>query len=521
MSNTYPHSVDLPSSGCAEILVRKPGQREVRIEISSRITIGRAFDNVVVLNDDGVSRYHAMIEPRADGFWLTDLGSRNGTRVNDELIATARKLRDGDTIAISGTSTISFCGESGTGPLSGTFAAGQKPSVSRGEGKSSAPAPAPPLSVWWIVAAIAIPVTVIGVGVLAFSGAFNRSATIPGPVHIVGVHSGDTISEPTFIRTDADNTSHIASVTYQLDDVDLARVKVPPYETKLDPAELATRVPNAEVSNHVLSLIVEDKDGTRSVQPDKVVVAFAPESATEAGGAGTGAVGGDTPSNSGEANAAAGIPTSNDVSYLAGSLARQISKKTVVFAPELVDAIRIRSRDYRFNFADDARRVNPREIASAFNDKGIDPIVGLVLAMSRTRFRASTGTEGIGLWQLPKPVLMEFAAGQDQSNRNDAQQDVAIASAYTKALFGLFDPEDFMYAIACYGMTTAQAGEVRAKLSQGFKDSDRHYFWAAAQAGLLPREGVDRVVSFFAAGIVGEYPEKFGMHSTPLSELYY
>ena len=45
-------------------------------------TIGRAIENVVVLNDDRCSRFHASIEFR-DGKWLLiDLNSRNGTTVD-------------------------------------------------------------------------------------------------------------------------------------------------------------------------------------------------------------------------------------------------------------------------------------------------------------------------------------------------------------------------------------------------------------------------------------------------------
>ena len=46
-----------------------------------------------------VSRRHAEMSLDEDGWRLTDLGSRNGTRVNDELITTATLLTKGDRIA--------------------------------------------------------------------------------------------------------------------------------------------------------------------------------------------------------------------------------------------------------------------------------------------------------------------------------------------------------------------------------------------------------------------------------------
>ena len=49
--------------------------------------IGRAPDNALVLNEPAVSRYHARIAREADRYLITDLGSSNGTRLNDTLYA--------------------------------------------------------------------------------------------------------------------------------------------------------------------------------------------------------------------------------------------------------------------------------------------------------------------------------------------------------------------------------------------------------------------------------------------------
>ncbi len=46
-------------------------------------TIGRSKDNNVVLDDDLVSRYHARLEISTDVMYITDLGSSNGTLVNN------------------------------------------------------------------------------------------------------------------------------------------------------------------------------------------------------------------------------------------------------------------------------------------------------------------------------------------------------------------------------------------------------------------------------------------------------
>jgi predicted component of type VI protein secretion system len=45
-------------------------------------TIGRSRDCDIILNDSNVSRRHAEVRPRGDGWTVTDLGSTNGVRVN-------------------------------------------------------------------------------------------------------------------------------------------------------------------------------------------------------------------------------------------------------------------------------------------------------------------------------------------------------------------------------------------------------------------------------------------------------
>jgi hypothetical protein len=47
------------------------------------VTVGRASNNDVVVNDSSVSRFHAFLKPMGDGrFAIHDAGSTNGTTVN-------------------------------------------------------------------------------------------------------------------------------------------------------------------------------------------------------------------------------------------------------------------------------------------------------------------------------------------------------------------------------------------------------------------------------------------------------
>ena len=94
----------------AMLTISQPGQGTREVKVSGPVTlIGRALDNAVCLEEDtDVSRYHAAIKARSDGFWLSDLGSRNGTTVNGDPVASERELHDGDLICIGGASTVGF-----------------------------------------------------------------------------------------------------------------------------------------------------------------------------------------------------------------------------------------------------------------------------------------------------------------------------------------------------------------------------------------------------------------------------
>jgi pSer/pThr/pTyr-binding forkhead associated (FHA) protein len=70
------------------------------------VTFGRAPDNDVVVGDAATSGRHGRIEVRGGAFWISDLGSTNGTLVNGEPVI-ERQLADGDLIAI-GQNTIRF-----------------------------------------------------------------------------------------------------------------------------------------------------------------------------------------------------------------------------------------------------------------------------------------------------------------------------------------------------------------------------------------------------------------------------
>jgi hypothetical protein len=97
--------------------------REIRPDGSSRtvvvdgrpLTIGRAPDNGLVLADTRASRHHARLYGRRGALLLTDLGSTNGSWVNDRRID-EMALGEGDQIRIGDTIIVVESVEPGEAP---------------------------------------------------------------------------------------------------------------------------------------------------------------------------------------------------------------------------------------------------------------------------------------------------------------------------------------------------------------------------------------------------------------------
>ena len=87
-----------------------------QVELDGECVLGRQRDNPIVLKDGAASRRHARVF-QADGhWWVEDLGSANGTKVNGARIAKRRGLRNGDAIRIGDAEVQFHCAERESAP---------------------------------------------------------------------------------------------------------------------------------------------------------------------------------------------------------------------------------------------------------------------------------------------------------------------------------------------------------------------------------------------------------------------
>ena len=70
----------------------------------ANVSVGRALSNTIIIEDTAASREHCLVEllPDTGEYWLRDLESRNGTRLNGRFVTKA-KLNPGDRIEIGAT----------------------------------------------------------------------------------------------------------------------------------------------------------------------------------------------------------------------------------------------------------------------------------------------------------------------------------------------------------------------------------------------------------------------------------
>lgn len=70
------------------------------LELQAFTSLGRGAANTIVVPDTFASAEHALISWHSGQWWLEDLGSRNGTRLNEEPVTSPTVLSAGDAISV-------------------------------------------------------------------------------------------------------------------------------------------------------------------------------------------------------------------------------------------------------------------------------------------------------------------------------------------------------------------------------------------------------------------------------------
>jgi hypothetical protein len=90
--------------GPSSLLVQAAGEARPRtVRLAASMTIGRAPECELRIDDTYASQQHARLFARNGSWFVEDLGSTNGTFVNDQKLAAPAMLQPGDRVRIGQT----------------------------------------------------------------------------------------------------------------------------------------------------------------------------------------------------------------------------------------------------------------------------------------------------------------------------------------------------------------------------------------------------------------------------------
>jgi hypothetical protein len=171
-------------------------------------------------------------------------------------------------------------------------------------------------------------------------------------------------------------------------------------------------------------------------------------------------------------------------------------------------------------------------VVRAFNEKGIDPRIGLYLAMIESEhcvcLQSPTGP--LGMFQFTKATAelhgLKVFAGASPSNPDERCQPEAAARAaasYMKALTGRYGtgPASVPLAIGSYNSGEGGLSSNLEKALSSDSGLPRDFWTLIAKGDMLSKqfqaENFKYVPKFFAAAIIGENPQDFGLNLQPVS----
>jgi len=91
------------SNAPAVVILRTDGKRAGSFRLVSPMQIGRAESCEINPKDDYLSQFHARLFPRDGAWFVEDLGSTNGTFLNDHKVSGPLEVHAGDDVRLGRT----------------------------------------------------------------------------------------------------------------------------------------------------------------------------------------------------------------------------------------------------------------------------------------------------------------------------------------------------------------------------------------------------------------------------------
>jgi len=463
------------------------GPQEIAVD-GSRLSFGRGSEAEYRFADDGLSRLHSTIYREETRVWIVDENSTNGTQVNGISVPpTGTPLKDGDLIRIGHLTNLRVV-------ISEERA--EVPQTATPQPQLVSTASTAPQSTAFSI----IPIVVIAAGLFIIS--------------VSAVVIGFTV----FGRTSAE-------VVQKRDDdldIDNREAKDPTHSPSPSPTATA---PPANAQNTTVNTVSDAPTPTDTTpQPNVPSGKKYPEMTDperrqylEA-----------------KAMRVAQIIGNNN----GGAIPAEAIDKIKGFADAYATRLKAKPRSSGCGFGDNLQSTYERAsknapfINRAFNEKGIDPRIGLYLAMIESEhcvcLQSPTGP--LGMFQFTRATaalhgLKVFASASPSNpdERCEPEPAARAAASYMKALTGRYGTGPASVPLAIGSYNSGEGGlstNLEKALSSG-QGLPRDFWTLIAKGDILSKqfqaENFKYVPKFFAAAIIGENPQDFGMNLQPLS----
>lgn len=453
------------------------GSQSIALD-GSRTTFGRGSEADHRFADEGLSRLHAVVYRDGDKVWVVDENSTNGTFVNGEPTAPAgTPLRNGDRIKIGHETflTVHFEEEHVIVPV---------PAFATPASTSVASNPASTSYVPLIVIAVAV-------FVISISLVFAAFALLGGGTEIAANNNADQdidVTEPTPKPTRSTTPTNSATTPTTNSNAD----ELPVNSTTAPTVNLPSGKKYQEMSDAEKRQYLEAK----AMRIAQVI--------------------GNRSSDT--------IPPAavDKIKSFVDGYASRVKVKPLAgcrFGDNLQATFARASKNAPF-------------VVRAFNEKGVDPRIGLYLAMIESEhcvcLQSPTGP--LGMFQFTKATAeihgLRVISGASPSNpdeRCEPEPAARAAASYMKALTGRYGtgPASVPLAIGSYNSGEGGLSSNLQKALDANSGLPRDFWTLIAQGDLLSKqfqaENFKYVPKFFAAAIIGENPRDFGLDLEPIS----
>lgn len=476
-----------------EVILTYPtpeGSEEIAIE-NERTTFGRGSEADHYFVDDGLSRLHATIYREGDRLWIVDENSTNGTFVNGAAVSPGgTPLADGDSIRIGHRTTLNV--RISDVPASRPASSGQ-PSVNPVSTSSSAAPAGDPVNYIIPIAVIATAVLIIGI-----SGIFIG-------INVLG-NNQPNIERASDRRTDPKDTGD-SEKPDKKESPDPKKTDLKTDEKtdgNIDSNEKTDgdQTPETNLPKGKTYLQMSDSEKLQYVEVKAMKVARM--------------IG----NRSAEAIPAAAVAViKKDVDAYTSRRNSQRQTGSCRIGGNLEQTFERASKNAPF-------------IIRSFYAQGLDPQIGLYLAMIESEhcncLQSRSGP--LGMFQFARAAARENglsvkdnASPSNPDERCEPEPASRAAAKYMKTLSGRFGtgPLSIPLAIASYNSGQGALSNNLEKALTAGGNQQRSFWTLVSNAENLSKqfkdENIRYVPKFFAAAIIGESPQDFGLNLQPLS----